>query len=68
MNGPYGLRAWRSRRSGALYENDARGIYDGELIDDIAYTLYARCRSFIAANEAVGGSAPCPRLRQPHPA
>ncbi len=52
----------------ALYENDARGIYDGELIDDIAYTLYARCRSFIAANEAVGGSAPCPRCdnRIPH--
>ncbi len=26
-----------------LYENDANRIYDEELIDDIGYTLYARC-------------------------
>jgi hypothetical protein len=44
-----------------LYENDARGIYDDELIDDVGYTLRARCQSFLAANEARQGRALCPR-------
>jgi ribosomal protein L37AE/L43A len=44
-----------------LYENDARGIYDDELIEDVGYTLRARCQSFLAANEARQGRAICPR-------
>jgi hypothetical protein len=28
-----------------LYENDARGIVDEELIDEVGYALYARCES-----------------------
>lgn len=44
-----------------LYANDALGIYDGDLIDEVGYALHARCRSFIAANEAVAGVATCPR-------
>lgn len=44
-----------------LYENDARGIYDDDLIDDVGYGLLARCRSFVAAVAAVAGRAPCPR-------
>jgi hypothetical protein len=43
-----------------LYESDAQGIYDEELIDEVAWALYARCRSFIQAVEAVRGRAPCP--------
>ena len=43
-----------------LYENDARGIYDEELIDETGFALLARCRSFVEANEAVHGRAPCP--------
>lgn len=44
-----------------LYENDAKGIYDEELIDDVGYALFARCQSFITANEATRGRARCPR-------
>jgi ribosomal protein L37AE/L43A len=51
-----------------LYENDARGIYDDELIDEVGYTLRARCQSFLAANEARQGRAICPRCdrKVPH--
>ena len=44
-----------------LYENDAAGIYDNELINEVGYGLLARCKSFIAANEAFHGRALCPR-------
>lgn len=52
----------------ALYENDARGLVDLELIDRVGYALWARCDSFLEANEAVAGMAPCPRCgaRIPH--
>lgn len=40
-----------------LYETDARGIVDEELIDEVAFALYARCRSIVdASNHRV----PCP--------
>ena len=42
-----------------LYETDARGIYDEELIDEVGYGLLARCESFIEANEARGGRPKC---------
>lgn len=48
---------WKIRR---LYETDAKGIYDDELIKEVGYALLARCESFLAANEAVRGRAPCP--------
>lgn len=44
-----------------LYETDAKGLYDEELLDEVGYGLLARCQSFIEANEAVAGRAPCPR-------
>jgi hypothetical protein len=44
-----------------LYEDDARGIHDDELLDEVGYGLLARCESFIAAVEAVRGRALCPR-------
>jgi len=55
---------WKIRR---LYETDAQGIYDDELIDDVGYGLLARCESFLAANEAFRGRAPCPVCGQTVP-
>ncbi|MHB1355547.1 MAG: hypothetical protein ACYCZF_06185 [Anaerolineae bacterium] len=48
---------WKIRK---LYETDAQGIYDEELIDEVGYTLLARCQSFIAAVKAVQGKVLCP--------
>jgi hypothetical protein len=43
-----------------LYETDAQGIYDLDLIDEVGYGLLARCESFITANRARAGELPCP--------
>jgi hypothetical protein len=43
-----------------LYLNDANGIYDNELIDDVGYALLARCESFLIANDAAQGRVICP--------
>ena len=43
-----------------LYEQDAKGIHDDELVDDVGFTLLSRCTSFIEANRAVRGQASCP--------
>lgn len=43
-----------------LYEADAQGIYDLDLIDEVGYGLLARCESFITANRATAGELPCP--------
>ena len=65
MSGEHQMPTWAPRvrqdKIRRLYENDARGIYDDELIDDVGYSLLARCESFVAANEATQGKAPCPR-------
>jgi hypothetical protein len=47
-----------------LYELDAQGIYDDELIDEVGYALLARCESFITACRAVQGELTCPRCAQ----
>ena len=49
---------WKIRR---LYEQDVMGVYDDEPILDVGYGLFARCQSFIAANQAARGKAACPR-------
>jgi len=43
-----------------LYENDARGTPDEELIDEVGWTFHARCASFVDAVEASRGRARCP--------
>jgi hypothetical protein len=48
------------RKIRRLYETDAKGIYDDDLIDDVGYALLARCESFITANRARAGELPCP--------
>ena len=45
-----------------LYELDAKGIYDDELLDDVGYALFARCQSFITACQATSGSGLLPGL------
>ena len=53
-----------------LYESDAQGLIDEELLDEVGWGLYSRCKDFIEANAAVNGRAECPgrRLggRRPH--
>jgi hypothetical protein len=52
------LRPEKLRR---LYATDARGILDEELLDEVAYALYARCDSILAVTESIGGKTRCPR-------
>jgi len=65
MEQPDGTPTWAprvtKREIRRLYETDARGIYDDDLIDEVGYGLLARCESFIDANEARAGKARCPR-------
>jgi hypothetical protein len=44
-----------------LYESDAAGIYDEELIDDVGITLLVRCRSILEIYEARRGRVRCHR-------
>ena len=43
-----------------LYETDALGIYDDELLDEVGWGLVVRCESFVSAVEASRGRAKCP--------
>ena len=43
-----------------LYLQDARGIKDDDLVDEIGFALLARSESFLEANRAVRGQAVCP--------
>ena len=43
-----------------LYENDALGLLDEELVDEVAYGFYARCRSILEVTEAAWGRIRCP--------
>jgi hypothetical protein len=47
-----------------LYEADAQGICDLDLIHEVGYGLLARCESFITANRAREGELPCPECGQ----
>jgi hypothetical protein len=44
-----------------LYESEARGILDAELIDDVGLTLFLRCRSMQTVSDVMlRGLVPCP--------
>lgn len=43
-----------------LYNLDAQGIMDEDLIDEVAYTFYARCESILTVTEASKGQIKCP--------
>ncbi len=44
-----------------LYELEARGLVDAELIDEIGTALYCRCRDSLVVSDAAEGRARCPR-------
>ena len=44
-----------------LYEADAQGIVDTELIDDVGITLFVRCQAILEVAEAKAGRVRCPR-------
>ena len=44
-----------------LYKSDAEGLRDTELLEDVAITLYLRCKSIILVGEAEKGRVHCPR-------
>ncbi len=43
-----------------LYRSDAQGIVDEELIDDVGYSMYARCESILTVTRAMKGTVVCP--------
>lgn len=44
-----------------LYEADARGLRDEELVDDVGITLLLRCRSILTVHQAQQRRVACPR-------
>ena len=46
-----------------LYEQDAQGIYDYELVDDVGASLYARADSMLMVTSSNLGNAICPECR-----
>jgi hypothetical protein len=44
-----------------LYETEARGILDADLLDDIGTTIYCRCRDILIVSDAAEGKVVCPR-------
>lgn len=44
-----------------LYELDAQGILDDDLIDEVGYALYSRCQSIFHVSDAMNGKVHCPR-------
>jgi fructosamine-3-kinase len=49
---------WKLRR---LYELDAQGLLDEELLDDVGFTLLARCRDILKVKDAQLGRVHCAR-------
>jgi hypothetical protein len=42
-----------------LYENDAKGIIDEELLDDVAFSFFIRCQDIITVTDASLGKLKC---------
>lgn len=55
---------WASRvqkqKIAQIYKDDANGMHDEELINDVAFTLLARCKSTLTVEDARNGQAACP--------
>jgi hypothetical protein len=47
-----------------LYESEARGLHDAELLEDVGVALYARCESILRLTEAYRGRVECPRCHR----
>ena len=48
-----------------LYESDAKGMLDEELVDDIGISLLTRIESIFRAGKAIFGEAWCPHCGRP---
>ncbi|MBY8991522.1 MAG: hypothetical protein KGD58_12265 [Candidatus Lokiarchaeota archaeon] len=63
MNSDRELIRWSPRVSQQkirkLYEQDAKGIVDDELIDDIAFSFFMRCQDIITVTDASLGKVKC---------
>jgi hypothetical protein len=44
-----------------LYEGDAAGLRDDDLLADVGFRLFERCRDILIASKAMAGAATCPR-------
>ena len=44
-----------------LYRSDAEGLLNVDLLEDVAVTLYLRCRSIVMVGDAEKGRIHCPR-------
>src|SRR5512134_3889200 len=58
------LPKWAQRvppaRLRRLYQLDALGVVDEDLIDEVAFAIRARCESILEATEASRGRVRCP--------
>ncbi len=56
----WGIRVpkWKLRR---LYESDARGLLDEDLLDEVGFTLLERCRDILKIDSAQRGQIHCAR-------
>jgi hypothetical protein len=61
----YQLPVWAPRLSKPqlqrLYQSSGRGLLDEELVDEVGFSLYARCVSMVKVSDSVRGNPPCPR-------
>ena len=61
----YQLPVWAPRlrkvQIEKLYRSSGLGLLDEEIIDDVGFSLYARCLSMLQVSEALRGNPPCPR-------
>ena len=57
------LKRWSPKvapsRIRRMYETDARGIVDEDLIDDVGYALFARCEDIVEVTTARNGNVKC---------
>jgi len=52
---------WKLRR---LYESDAQGRLDEDLLDEVGFTLLERCRDILKVDSAKHGQVQCPRCER----
>lgn len=49
---------WKIQR---LYESDADGLLDEELLEDVGFSLLQRCKDIVVVKESKNGKVECPR-------
>ena len=65
MNAKSTRMHWSSRvplhKIRRLYESDARGLLNEELLDDVGHALFARCRDILDISQTQRGKVKCPQ-------